>query len=214
MWHATKSSLMDQVGGFDRFLTETQVRHGNTAGFLGVIIKVCLCVHICIVTNDLDGVLVSTYSTVSSQTPELTVDSSFRSGNQRSAYFQRQIGNIIYDTDGEFLSLSVFSYTATICAGVVSLEPKSVTSGKDLNAVELCCLLMLQQHPGTEARQVAPGSLVLSRTVICLNSLRNSIDQSLCAERSVQTNFYNANFCSCCLSGSRWSLQWYHLQNP
>ena len=83
--------LVDQVGGFDRLLTETQVRHGNTAGLLGVIIEVSLSVHIGVVTDDLDGVLVCTYGTVSTQTPELTVDGSFRSGNQRSAQFQRQI---------------------------------------------------------------------------------------------------------------------------
>ena len=75
--------LVDQVGGFDRFLTETQVRHGNTAGLLGVIIKVSLCVHVSVVTDDLDGVLVCTYGTVSAKTPEFTVGSSFRSGNDR-----------------------------------------------------------------------------------------------------------------------------------
>ena len=77
--------LVDQVGGLDRVLTETQVRHGNTAGLLGVIIKVSLSVHVGVVTDDLDGVLVCTYGTVSAQTPELTVDGSFRSGYQRSA---------------------------------------------------------------------------------------------------------------------------------
>ena len=95
--------LVDQIGGFDRIMTETQVRHGNTAGLLGIIIEVSLSVHVCVITDDLDGVLVCTYSTVSTKTPELTVDGSFWSGNQRSAQFQRQVGNIIYDTDGEFL---------------------------------------------------------------------------------------------------------------
>ena len=83
--------LVDQVGGFDRFLTETQVRHGNTAGLLGVIIEVSLSVHVCVITDDLDGVLVCTYGTVCTQTPELTVDGSFRSGYQRSTKFQRKI---------------------------------------------------------------------------------------------------------------------------
>ena len=76
--------LVDQVGGLDRLLTETQVRHGNTAGLLGVIIEVSLSIHVGVVTDDLNGVLVSTYSTVSAQTPELAVDGSFRSGNKRS----------------------------------------------------------------------------------------------------------------------------------
>ena len=75
--------LVDQVGGLDRRLTETQVRHGNTAGLLGVIIKVSLSVHVGIVTDDLNGVLVCTYGTVSAQTPELAVDGACRSGNKR-----------------------------------------------------------------------------------------------------------------------------------
>ena len=111
---------MDLIGD----LTETQVRHGNTAGLLGVIIKVSLCVHICVVTDDLNGVLVCAYGTVSAQTPELAVDGSFRCGNQRPRpVVKRQVGHIIYDTDGESLPCSVLLYTATICAGVVSLEP-------------------------------------------------------------------------------------------
>ena len=61
-----KVCLFDQVCGFDRALTETQVRHCNTAGFLRVVIKICLSVHICVVTDDLDGVLVCSNSTVSS----------------------------------------------------------------------------------------------------------------------------------------------------
>ena len=85
-------------------MSETQVGHGNTAGLLGVIIEVSLSVHIGVVADDLDGVLVCTYGTVSAQTPELAVDGSFRSGNKRCAQLQRQVGNIIYDTDGELLS--------------------------------------------------------------------------------------------------------------
>ena len=76
-----KVCLVDQVGGFDRVMTETQVGHGNTAGLLGVIIEVSLCVHIGVIADDLDGVLVCTYGTVCAQTPELTVGGSFRSGN-------------------------------------------------------------------------------------------------------------------------------------
>ena len=73
--------LTDQVSGFDTAVSETQVRHSNTAGLLGVVIKVCLSVHICVVADDLDGVLVSAYGTVSAKAPELTVGCSLWSGN-------------------------------------------------------------------------------------------------------------------------------------
>ncbi len=89
--------------------------HGNAAGLLGVIIKVCLCIHIGVITNDLNGVLVSAYSTVCAQTPELTVGGSFGSCNQLSAQLQGQVGNIIFDTDSEFLLLGISIYSNDLC---------------------------------------------------------------------------------------------------
>ena len=128
--------LLDQIGGFDRALTETKVRHGNTAGFLGVIIKVCLRIHVCVITNDLDGVLICAYRTVCAQSPELTVDGSFRCGNQRSANFQRQIGYIIHDTYGEFCFFCVVKYCYDLCRCRI-LGSQSITSGENRNRIEL-----------------------------------------------------------------------------
>ena len=107
--------FVDQVGGFNLLMTVTQVGHGNTTGFLGVIIKICLCIHVGVITDDLDGVLVSTYGTICTQAPELTVGGSFRSGYQRLAQFQRQIGNIINDTQSEFLLLGIAVYSNNLC---------------------------------------------------------------------------------------------------
>ena len=70
--------LVDQVCRLDWMFTESQVRYCQTAGFFGVICKVTLCVHVSLVTDDLDRCLVGTYCTVGTQTPELTFDSSLR----------------------------------------------------------------------------------------------------------------------------------------
>ena len=130
-----KVCFVDQVCGFDRFLTETKVRHCNTAGLLGVIVKVSLSVHVCVVTDDLNGVLVCTYSTVSAKTPEFTVCGSFRSCYQRSANRQRQIGNIVYDTNGKSLFLCIFIYSNDLSRCGV-LGTKSVTTCEDRCALE------------------------------------------------------------------------------
>ena len=122
-----KVCFVDQVGGFDRFLSETQVRHRYTAGLLGVIIEVSLSIHVCVVTDDLDGVLVCTYGTVCAKSPEFAVDSSFRSCYQRSANRQRQIGNIVYDTNGKSLFLCIFIYSNDLSRCGV-LGTKSVTA--------------------------------------------------------------------------------------
>ena len=97
--------LADKVCGLDRVFTKTQMRNGQTAGLLGVIFKVCLSIHVGVVTDDLDGVLVRANGTVSTQTPELAADGGCRSRNRILADLQRQVGHIINDTDGEALLL-------------------------------------------------------------------------------------------------------------
>ena len=131
--------LVDQVGRFDLLMTETQVGHGNTTGFLGVIIKVCLCIHVGVITDDLDGVLVCTYGTICTQAPELTVRGSLRSGNERSANRQRQVGYIIVDTDGEVLLGGVLVYCYDLSRSSI-LRTKTITSAEDLNLIELAAL--------------------------------------------------------------------------
>ena len=73
--------LLNQVGGLNRLLAETQMGHRHAAGLLGVIIKVCLRIHVGVVADDLDGVLVRAYRTVCAKAPELTVGGSLRSSH-------------------------------------------------------------------------------------------------------------------------------------
>ena len=134
-----KVSLVDEISRFDLLMAETKVGHGNAAGLLGVIIKICLSIHIGVVADDLDGVLVSAYRTVSAQTPELTVGSSLGSGHQRSAKGKRQMGHIILNTDGELFLLAVLIYSYDLGRSGI-LGTKAVTSGQDLHAVELAAL--------------------------------------------------------------------------
>ena len=56
------------------------MRNGDTAGLLRVILEVSLNELIGMVTDDLDGVLVSTNGTVTAETPELALDGAFCSG--------------------------------------------------------------------------------------------------------------------------------------
>lgn len=73
-------SLIDKVGRPDRSLAESQVRNRYAARLLGVVSKVCLSIKVGMVTDDLNGVFVSAYSTVCAQTPELAGCCSGRSG--------------------------------------------------------------------------------------------------------------------------------------
>ena len=53
-----------EVWSLDLCVTESEVRAGVTARFLRVIIEVTLAIFVCVVTDNLNGVLVGTYSTV------------------------------------------------------------------------------------------------------------------------------------------------------
>ena len=54
-----------QISRTNRMITETQVRTSETTGLLRVVREVCLAIFVCIVTNNLYRVLVSTHRTVS-----------------------------------------------------------------------------------------------------------------------------------------------------
>ncbi len=207
-----KVCFVDQVCRFDRFLTETKVRHCNTAGLLGVIIEVSLSVHICVVTDDLDGVLVSTYSTVCSKSPELTVDGSFRSCNKRSACLKRKVCNIIYDTDGEFLFVCILIYSNDLCRCSI-LGTKSVTSCEDRCTRRICCPLSAATTSRYRGSPRAPGSFVLSRTEICF-TVSGIASIRACAQNGLYRRTLTTPTFLPAATGNRWSPRWYRLQNP
>ena len=94
-------SLVDVVRALDGAVTETEVRDGDTGGLLGVILEVCLNKLVGVVTDDLDGVLVSTNGTVSTETPELTADCTCSRSVGSGLFFERKTGDVVNDTDGE-----------------------------------------------------------------------------------------------------------------
>ena len=121
------------------WVTETKVWNCNTAWLLGVIIKICLSIHICVVTDNLDRVLVSTNSTVRTKSPELTACNSFRSCYRWRTCRKWKISYIIVDTDCKSLLLCVIVYCDNLCRCCI-LRTKSVTSCKYRNVSKLCIL--------------------------------------------------------------------------
>ena len=61
LWHATKFALWIRYVDLIGYVRNVKWDIVTPAGLLGVIIEVSLSVHVCVVTDDLDGVLVSTY---------------------------------------------------------------------------------------------------------------------------------------------------------
>ena len=61
-----------QVWQVDWVFTKTKVRHCYATRFFGVVIEVCLSIHISVVTDDFDSGFIRTYSTVRTEAPEFT----------------------------------------------------------------------------------------------------------------------------------------------
>ena len=72
-----KIGNVDQVFRLDGRLAEAQVRNCDAAGLLGVIVEVALGIHIGVVADDLDGVLVGADRTIRTQTEELAAEAAF-----------------------------------------------------------------------------------------------------------------------------------------
>ena len=100
---------VDKVGRLNRSLTETKVRNGYTARLLTVVEEVTLSVHIRMVADNLDRVLVRADRTVRTQTVELTTDRACGRGVVLSREVERSVGYIVVNTDSEvILRLSLF----------------------------------------------------------------------------------------------------------
>ncbi len=91
------------IRALDRVLAEAQVADSQTAGLLGVICEVCLSIHVGVVADDLDRVLVGADSAVRAEAVELAGDSACRSGVEELAQGQGGAGQVIVDADGEVI---------------------------------------------------------------------------------------------------------------
>ena len=90
-----------EVGRLQRSLAETQVRHGEAAGLLGVVGEVSLSEHIGVVTDDLDGVLVGADGAVGAEAEELALHGAGGHGVDVSADLKGEVGHVVFDADSE-----------------------------------------------------------------------------------------------------------------
>ena len=92
---------VDLIGGLDGRLAKAQVAYRQAAGLLGVVGKVGLRIHVGVVTDDLDGVLVGANGTVGAQAVELAADGAFGSGVEQLAHGQAGAGHVLHNAHGE-----------------------------------------------------------------------------------------------------------------
>jgi len=112
-----------QVSRTDRSITETQVRTSETTRLLGVVREVSLTVFVGVVTDNLNRVLVGTYSTVSTQTVEFSFEHTFTAQSDFFFLRKRSERNVVYDTDSEVVlrhwHSQVFEYRDDLCRSCI-----------------------------------------------------------------------------------------------
>ena len=145
------------------------------------------------VTDDLDGVLVGTDCTVSTESPELAGLGSLRGNVRIAGSMDGKIGNVIKDGKSEFLlgfiTPKVFVNSKYV-SGLYVLGTESVTSACDEALLKFCSS---ESGNDIEEKRFAEsagflGSVENSDLLHCLGK---NVEEILGGPRSVKVNFYD-----------------------
>ena len=188
-------SLVDVVGGLDGLVAEAQVGNGDTAGLLGVVLEVSLNVLVSVVTDNLDGVLVSANGAVAAQTPELALDGALSSGVGGNLLVQGQVSDIVHDANGELVLGSVLCQLLVDGedgSGMGILGTQAVTAANDGHIVAAG---LGQSHDNILVQRLTLGAGLLGAVQNCnlLSGGRNGSQQLLCAEGTEQANLHQTD---------------------
>ena len=95
--------FIDQIGRRNRRLAKAQVGYGDTAGFLGIIGKICLGIHVRMVADDLDSRLVGADRTITTEAPEFAGRRASRCRIDILGDRQGRIGYVVGNGNGEMI---------------------------------------------------------------------------------------------------------------
>ena len=178
-------SLFDIICRLNRFVSESQVGNGYAAGFLGVVLEVSLCFFICVVTDDLNRVLVCTNRTVCTKSPEFTSLCSLRSNIRivRDPWMERCVTSSLIERVNSFFGSAapeVFVNSKNITRLYV-LGTKTVTtacrSKQFSNSVPLTVQQPYLSNKGSPSTAGFFGSIKNSDL---LNRLRHNVEADIC----------------------------------
>ncbi len=193
--------LADIVGRFDRLFAEPQMGNGQAAGFFGVVVEIALRVHVGVVADDLDGVLVRADGAVRAEPPEFA---GMRARGDRVRIFpdgQGQIRKVIHDADREALlrraGLHVPVHGDDVARrGVFGAEP--VASGVNRDSGELA---VDQRGQNIQIKGLADGAGLFGPVEHrdLLYGLRQNVEQIFRDERPVKVNLDKAELFAPCI---------------
>ncbi|OPZ60770.1 MAG: hypothetical protein BWY87_00264 [Deltaproteobacteria bacterium ADurb.Bin510] len=186
--------LLDQVGRTDRRLAESQVRNRQAARLLGVIGEVALGVHVGVVADDFDRVLVGAHGAIRAQTVELALDRTlsraFDLGQQR----QRGVGDVVDDADGEAILgvhlLEVVEHADDLGRGGV-LGAQTVAAAHDDGGIRPA----VEGALDVQIERLAAGAGLLGAVEHCdlLDALGHGLEEVVQAEGPVEVDAHDAD---------------------
>ena len=188
-----------KIGGADGGVTETEVRAGETSRLLGVVGEVSLAILVGCLTDNLDGVLVGTHSTVGTETIELGLEHAFATEGNLFLLGERGEGNIVDDADGEVVlrlgKCKVLVNGENLCgSGIVGAE--AITSADNLGSVGLSVEGFLDIE--VEGLSVCTGFLGTVEHSNALAGLGDSGKEVLGAEGTVEVNADESDLFALC----------------
>ena len=186
------------IGGADRFVSEPQMALGHTAGFFGIILKVCLCILVGVVSDDLDGVLVGADGTIGTKTPELAGQYGFSRSYDILTDGKRTHRHIVINPHGEMILLfpgHVVKHCFDMCGNSV-FGGQAVPASQDLH----CPRALTQSRADIFVQRFAYATRFLGpvQNGNHLNGIRNCIQQMGNRERTVQMNLYHTYLLALC----------------
>ena len=98
-----KFSRINQIGRLNGSLAKAQMGNGKSARLFGIIFKIALSVHVCMVADNFNGILIRAYSAVRAQTVEFAAHNALGSRIYKNIYVQRIAGNVVVNAHCEMI---------------------------------------------------------------------------------------------------------------
>ena len=170
-------------------VTKAEVRASETARLLRVVREVCLAILVGVVTDNLDGVLVGTDSTVCTQTIELGLEDAFAAECHFLLQRERLEGHVVNDAQSEVV---FWFWQSKVVKHGDDHGRRSVARAETITATndDRTVFSIVECVFHVEVKRFAIGTWFLRTVEHCnlLASLRHSGQEVLNAERTIEVN--------------------------
>ena len=193
-------SRVDQIRALDGRLAEAEVGNRKAAGLLGVIGEVALRIHVGMVADDLDGVLVRADGAVRTEAVELAGDGAFRRRVDLLLHIEGGEGYVVDDADGEVVLLRAIQVIEHSLrhGGREFLGTEAIAAAEDHDVMDA---RFRERADDVLIERLAEGTGFLGAVEHrdLLAGLGQSGNELIGRERTIQANLDQAELCALCV---------------